>query len=105
MDCEVDVRRAAEILKVLGQETRLKILLRLRSGEHCVNEFCPDIGEQSNISRHLATLKAAGLIRDRREGTRQYYRVVEPGIFPLIDAVRDATPAPSGLTDSDQSPN
>lgn len=98
-------RGAADLLKILGQETRLKILERLRSGEHCVCDICPDIGEQSNISRHLAILKMSGIIRDRREGTRQYYRVVVPAIFPLIDAARAASSFHSSLTDGDAATN
>ena len=44
----------AEILKALGQPTRLKIIDFLRDGERCVCEIFPAIGEeQSNTSRHL----------------------------------------------------
>ena len=100
-----DERRAADLLKILGQETRLRILERLRGGEHCVCDICPDIGEQSNISRHLAILKMSGIIRDRREGTRQYYRVVVPEIFSLMDAARVASRFRSSLTDGDATTN
>ena len=96
-----DDRGAADLLKILGQETRIRILERLRGGEHCVCDICPDIGEQSNVSRHLGILKMSGLIRDRRVGTRQFYRVVVPEVFPLIDAARAASSSGSSLTDAD----
>jgi len=78
----------AELLKVLGQETRLRLLLRLRGGEQCVCDLCPDVGEQSNVSRHLALLKRTGILAHRRDGTRQYYRVVRPEVFQVIDEAR-----------------
>jgi DNA-binding transcriptional ArsR family regulator len=86
LGCHPDLaRRVAELLKVVGQETRLRILARLLDGERCVREICPDIGEQSNISRHLAVLKAAGVITDRREANRQYYRIVLPEVMDVVE--------------------
>ncbi len=78
----------AELLKVLGQETRLRLLERLRDGERCVCDLCPNVGEQSNVSRHLALLKHVGILAYRRAGTRQYYRVVRPEVFQVIDVAR-----------------
>lgn len=89
-------RRVGELLKVIGQETRLRILARLLDGERCVREICPDIGEQSNISRHLTVLKAAGVIKDRREGNRQYYRIVLPEVMDVVEAACAAIIRASG---------
>ncbi len=78
----------ASVLKALGQPTRLKILELLRDGERCVCEIFPAIQEeQSNVSRHLALLKAAGILASRKEGQMVHYRVRDPQVFKLLDGV------------------
>ncbi len=85
-DDVVELRAAA--LKALGQPTRLRILELLRKGERCVCEIFPAIQEeQSNVSRHLAVLKSAGLVASRKEGLNVHYRVKDPRLFDLLDAV------------------
>ncbi len=61
-------------LKALSDPHRLRILDRLRGGEHCVCELMDllDAG-QSLLSFHLKTLKDAGLVTDRREGRWMHY--------------------------------
>lgn len=82
----MDLEKKAEILKALGQPTRLRIMEYLRDGERCVCEIFPAIGgQQSNVSRHLAVLKQAGLVSDRREGVSIFYRVKDPAIFKILD--------------------
>ncbi len=75
--------RALELLDALAVETRLKILLRLAGGERCVCELIPGIGEQSNVSRHLARLKELGVVTCRVDGPRRMYRIVNP-VVPVI---------------------
>ncbi len=76
----------ANVLKALGQPTRLKILELLRNGERCVCEIFPAIREeQSNVSRHLALLKAAGILASRKQGQMVHYRVRDPQVFKLLD--------------------
>jgi DNA-binding transcriptional ArsR family regulator len=78
----------ADVLKALGQPTRLKILELLRGGERCVCEIFPAIQEeQSNVSRHLALMKAAGILASRKEGQMVHYRVRDPQVFKLLDGV------------------
>ncbi len=78
----------ANVLKALGQPTRLKILEFLRNGERCVCEIFPAIQEeQSNVSRHLAMMKAAGILASRKEGQMVHYRVRDPQVFKLLDGV------------------
>jgi ArsR family transcriptional regulator len=78
----------ANVLKALGQPTRLKILELLRDGERCVCEIFPAIREeQSNVSRHLALLKATGILTSRKEGQMVHYRVRDPQVFKLLDGV------------------
>lgn len=76
----------AEILKALGQPTRLKIIDFLRNGERCVCEIFPAIKEeQSNTSRHLNLMVSSGLLVRRKEGVKIFYAVKHPEIFNIID--------------------
>lgn len=83
----------AEILKTLGQATRLKIIEFLRDGERCVCEIFPAIGEeQSNTSRHLNMMLAAGVLSRRKEGLKIYYNIKHPEILEIVDlAIRIMT--------------
>ncbi len=67
-----------EIFKGLADTTRLRILNLLLQGERCVCDIQRVLGSpQSNISRHLIYLKNAGLVADRRDGPRMYYRLAQ----------------------------
>jgi len=78
----------AEVLKALGQPTRLKIIDFLRDGERCVCEIFPAIGEeQSNTSRHLNMLLAAGVLSRRKDGLKIYYAIKHPEILEIVDLV------------------
>lgn len=80
----------AEILKALAQPTRLKIIDFLRDGERCVCEIFPAIGEeQSNTSRHLNMMLAAGVLSRRKDGLKIYYAIKHPEILTVMDIVTD----------------
>jgi ArsR family transcriptional regulator len=60
--------------RALADRTRLRIVNLLARGSLCVCDIQRILGQpQSSVSRHLALLKAAGLIRDRRDGMRTFY--------------------------------
>jgi len=68
------------LLGALADPTRLRILSALRENELSVAELQEVLGiGQSRISNHLSQLKAVGLLRDRREGQKAYYRRAEVG--------------------------
>jgi ArsR family transcriptional regulator len=76
----------ADLLKALGQPTRLKILEVLAHGERCVCEIFPAIGgEQSNVSKHLGFLRAQGIVVAERRGMRVFYRLADRRIVKLLD--------------------
>ena len=76
----------AEILKALGQPTRLKIVDFLRDGERCVCEIFPAIGEeQSNTSRHLNMMVSSGILFRRKEGVKIFYALKHPEILEIVD--------------------
>lgn len=78
----------AEVLKVLAQPTRLKILELLRNGERCICEIVPAInGEQSNISRHISLMQKSHLVTTRKDGVKVMVKVRDPKIFEILDGV------------------
>ena len=67
---------AAEFLKALSDETRLRIMCLLYQNEMCVCEICDITGEsQPKVSRHLAKLRDANLVRDERQGQWVFYYI------------------------------
>lgn len=68
--------RALNILAALAEPTRLAAIRLLWDGqEHCVCELMQQLGAtQSRMSRHMAVLKAAGLVVDRRDAQWVRYR-------------------------------
>jgi ArsR family transcriptional regulator len=77
------------IFKALGDKTRLKILECVRNSEKCICEIIPETGKsQPTVSQHLKILKIAGLINERREGTRIMVSVAHDELYDIIDAVK-----------------
>lgn len=68
-----------KIFRAFADETRLRILhLLKRRGELCVCELIDVLRMgQSKVSRHLAYLKKAGLVTDRKDGLWSYYSLAE----------------------------
>ena len=61
----------------LAEPTRFAILERLRGGPAAVGQLAAGLPvSRPAVSQHLGVLKAAGLVRERREGTRRIYSVV-----------------------------
>ncbi|MGP3591994.1 metalloregulator ArsR/SmtB family transcription factor [Vagococcus sp. WN89Y] len=71
------MRHPVQLFKVLSDETRLSIIMLLReAGELCVCDICAVTAQsQPKISRHMAILREAGLVLDRREGKWVHYRL------------------------------
>ena len=94
-----DLRRATRWFHALADETRLRIVDRLRAGEECVCNLTDTLETgQSRLSFHLKTLKDAGLVRDRRQGRWIYYSLDPEAIAELeklvgrLRARRDGLP-------------
>ncbi len=68
------------LLKLVGEESRLKILCILGQGTHCVCEIEKHVKQsQSLTSHHLKDLKDAGLITDEKKGLWSYYSLTKQG--------------------------
>ena len=78
-DSEDSLRDAAQLMNILADPARLRILNLLRSkGELCSCDIGPITGYiPSKISRHLSVLKQVGLLHERREGTFIHYRLTK----------------------------
>jgi DNA-binding transcriptional ArsR family regulator len=83
-----ELQSAVEMLKLLADETRLRIIWALLEGEHPVNELAQLVGAQpAGVSQHLAKLRLARLVRSRREGTRIFYVVDDVHVRRLVEEV------------------
>lgn len=75
------VERLARMFHALSDETRLRIVGRLLTGEQCVCNLTDILGaSQSRLSFHMKTLKDAGLVTDRREGRWIHYSIVPEAV-------------------------
>ena len=78
-----------EIFKALADPTRLKILECIKDEEKCICEVIPYTGKsQPNVSLHLKVLKQAGLVNERKDGTRIMLSIADKNIFKLIDLAK-----------------
>ncbi len=78
----------AERFKALADAGRLSLLAALQRGERSVGELAELTGRsQPNVSQQLAGLARAGLVASRREGTKAFYRIADPTILRICDAV------------------
>jgi DNA-binding transcriptional ArsR family regulator len=76
------------MLKLLGDETRLRIIWALLDGEHSVNELAELVGAHpAGVSQHLAKLRLARLVRTRRDGTRIFYVADDVHVRRLVEEV------------------
>jgi ArsR family transcriptional regulator len=71
----LDLSEATSLLRLLSDSTRVRLLALLRREELTVAEISAVLGlAQPRVSTHLAKLREAGLVRDRRAGVSAYYR-------------------------------
>jgi len=71
-----DLQALAQLCHILGDGTRLRILQKLQGSEFNVTALCKSLKlPQPTVSRHLAILRMAGLVNNRRAGKEIYYSV------------------------------
>ena len=69
----------ASFMQPLGHYVRIQIIEELRAGELDVSTLQKKIGlPQSTVSQHLAILKGHHLIKERKEGRRVFYNIIDP---------------------------
>ncbi|MGI5826086.1 MAG: ArsR/SmtB family transcription factor [Patescibacteria group bacterium] len=87
-----DIKHLSSFLKLVGEESRLKILYVLKDGETCVCKIVEALPlSQSLVSHHLKNLKDAGLVQDRKQGLWVHYSLTNKGksitnlLFSLLE--------------------
>ncbi len=96
------VATVERLFKVLGDESRLRILQVLGEGERTVSEVLAGTGlAQTLASFHLRVLREAGVLGAERRGPVIYYRLADPSLSNLLEAcgryaasLKDAKAAP-----------
>jgi ArsR family transcriptional regulator, arsenate/arsenite/antimonite-responsive transcriptional repressor len=74
------MKKLSILLKLVSEESRLKLLCILRGGKHCVCELEKHVNlSQSLISHHLKNLKEIGVIQDEKRGLYVYYSLTDEG--------------------------
>ncbi len=87
-----------QVMKLLSHPARLAILEVLRNGEECVCHMETILGyRQAYLSQQLAVLREAEVIQDRRDGWNIFYKVIQPDIYKVLDAIHTYTGGSSVL--------
>jgi len=80
------LERLALTYKILGDPTRLRIVMALKSGEMCVCDLAAFIGvSESAVSHQLRRLRDLTLVKNRRDGQTLYYSLDDDHVSDLID--------------------
>ncbi len=78
-------KQQARVLKALANPARLMIVDRLHEQEASVGELTRLVElDQSTVSKHLAVLRAHGIVEDRREGNQVFYRLLTPCVVSFF---------------------
>jgi ArsR family transcriptional regulator len=80
---------AADMIRVLGHPVRLRIVECLEPRERTVSELVGTLRvPQAIVSQQLARMRAAGIVRCRREGTSRFYHVADERVLRMLDCLR-----------------
>jgi DNA-binding transcriptional ArsR family regulator len=75
-----------DIFRALANEDRLRLLEALRDGEFCGCELMVILdAPQSTVATHLRKLREAGLVKSRKKGKWNYYRIADTAVMDLLD--------------------
>ncbi len=80
----------AELFKIFGDSTRIRILCALACTELCVCDIAEVLSmSQSAISHQLRTLKQAKLVKNRRDGKTVYYSLADDHVQTIIGMAKE----------------
>ena len=98
--------RASRVIRVLGHPLRLRILNLLEGAERNVTQLVLATGvSQAAVSQQLRILRSEGIVDDRRDGPRVFYRITEPKVSRILDCIRACDVADiRALADADPTP-
>ncbi|MCH4035636.1 MAG: metalloregulator ArsR/SmtB family transcription factor [Lachnospiraceae bacterium] len=87
---EKKLQDLADLFKVFGDATRIRILLSMYDGERAVSEIADAVGmSTSAVSHQLKILRSAGLVRARRDGKQIFYSLADEHVHTIIGVGRD----------------
>ena len=85
-------KSVADVFKLLGDPTRVKLLDALTFGERCVCDLAALVGlSESAVSHQLRLLRGARLVRVRRAGRLAYYALDDHHVIGLLHDTRKKT--------------
>lgn len=85
---DIDIARVAETFKLLGDPTRLRILLACLDAPRSVGEIAAATGaSQSLVSHHLRLLRGARLVRGARDARQVFYQAADQHVRHMIEDI------------------
>lgn len=85
LPAESEIRDSSELFKVLGDETRMRMICTLFHDELCVHELADIVNmSQSAVSHQLRVLRQARLVRYRRDGKHTWYTLADEHVRDLV---------------------
>ena len=99
--------RASRVIRVVGHPLRLRLLELLEGDERNVTDLVQATGlAQATVSQQLKILRAEGVVGDRREGAKVFYRITEPKVSRILDCIRECDlPELRGVARADAGPD
>jgi ArsR family transcriptional regulator len=83
---EPTVETQYPVFRALANEDRLRLLDALRNGERCGCELMVLLdAPQSTVATHLRTLREARLVKNRKKGKWNYYRIADGAVMDVLD--------------------
>lgn len=93
-----DARDVASLFSILGDPTRMQVLIALGPGELCVTDLSAATGvNRTTISHQLRVLRGHRLVRRRREGKVVYYALDDDHVVALLSMASDHAAEVSGV--------
>ena len=82
---EIELERICNIFRILGEQSRMKIVLALTGGELCVYHILEAVGgTQSGVSHQLRILKDNRIVKSRRDGQNILYSITDEHILKIV---------------------
>jgi DNA-binding transcriptional ArsR family regulator len=80
------IEQESRVFGALANDSRLRLLEALRDGERCGCELRVILdAPQSTVATHLRKLRDAGLVKNRKKGKWNYYRIADPAVMDILD--------------------
>jgi len=80
--------KIATVIKAMAHPTRLFLMQAISEQEHCVCELADMVGaDVSTVSRHLSTLKNAGIVEGRKQNNQVFYQLIRPCLLDIYTCV------------------